>query len=75
MNSGLFNLSAWVTPFGFVKAERESESKVAHGFEGSLVGLLGVYGIVLGLDLLTLPLAIFWLGGVGRHTTPPNDNR
>jgi hypothetical protein len=75
MSSGLFDLSAWVTPFGFLESERESESEVAHGFEGDIVGFVATYAILLGLDIVTLPLALFWAVGVGRGTDPEDHGR
>jgi hypothetical protein len=75
MSGGLLDLSAWVAPFGFLKSERESEAKVAQGFEEDLVGLVVTYVIVIILDIVTLPLAILWALGIGRETDPSDSDR
>ncbi|MFB6227935.1 MAG: hypothetical protein ABEH88_05025 [Halobacteriales archaeon] len=68
MSSGLFDPSAWVAPFGLVKSERESEAKVAQGFEAEPIGLVVTYAVLILLDIASLPLAILWGLGVGRRT-------
>jgi hypothetical protein len=75
MGSGLFSPSAWITPLGFLRSERENESEVSQGFEGDLVGLVGTYAILIALDVVTLPLALFWAAGVGRDTDPGDASR
>ena len=63
MASGLLNPRAWLRPLGFVKNERENESELEPA-----AGELDIVTIalLLVLDLLTLPLALLWLAGVGR---------
>ncbi|MFB6121551.1 MAG: hypothetical protein ABEJ68_10595 [Halobacteriaceae archaeon] len=62
--SGLYSLSAWVTPFGLFESERRTESDLWAG-DDVLLDLV-VYAVVLTLDLLTLPLAVLYYAGVGR---------
>ncbi|MFB6134822.1 MAG: hypothetical protein ABEJ55_07525 [Halanaeroarchaeum sp.] len=64
MASGFLSLAAWVRPFGFVRNERESESTVFRA--GEEVDLV-VYALLVVLDVMTLPLAAFWVLGVGRR--------
>ena len=63
MGGGLLNFSAWVRPFGFIENERESESEL-RPVAGEID--LVTYGVLLCLDLVTLPLALLWLAGVER---------
>ena len=63
MASGLLHLRAWLRPLGFVKNERENESELEPA-AGELD--LVTMALLLVLDLLTLPLALLWLAGVGR---------
>jgi len=63
MGGGLLSFSAWVRPFGFIKNERESESEL-RPVAGEID--LVTYGVLLCLDLVTLPLALLWLAGVER---------
>jgi hypothetical protein len=60
---GLLNLSAWIRPFGFVRTEHETESELTPG-AGELD--LATYAVLAVLDVISLPLAVFWLAGVGR---------
>jgi hypothetical protein len=64
MARGLLDVSGWVRPFGFVKNEYETESELDPG-QGEL-DLLTV-AILVVIDVLTLPLAVLWLAGVGRE--------
>jgi hypothetical protein len=75
MSGGLLHPSAWVAPFGFLKDERESEAKVAQGFEEDLVGLVVTYVVIIIFDIVTLPLAILWALGIGRETDPSDSDR
>lgn len=62
---GLLNLSGWIRPFGFIKNERDTESELTPG-AGDLD--IATYAVLALLDIVTLPLAVFWLAGVYRNT-------
>jgi len=63
MKGGFLRVSGWIRPFGFVKNEHGSESELDPG-PGELD--LATMAVLLVVDLLTLPLALLWLAGVGR---------
>lgn len=64
---GLLNLSAWIRPFGFVRTEHDTESELTLG-AGELD--LATYAVLAVLDVISLPLAVFWLAGIGRDDAP-----
>jgi hypothetical protein len=64
MSGGLFRLSGWVGPFGFLRNEREAESELHPGADELD---LATMAFLLLLDLLTLPFAVLWLAGVARE--------
>lgn len=66
---GLLSLSGWIRPFGFIKNERDAESELMP--EPDEMDLV-TFAVLALLDIVTLPLAVFWLAGVGRN---PDDRQ
>jgi hypothetical protein len=62
---GLYDLSTWVKPFGLFENERRDESDL--WADGEPLLDLAAYGVVLALDVVTLPLAVLYYAGVGRR--------
>lgn len=65
MAEGLYSLATWVEPFGLLKHELESDGGP---FEGGELALdLAVYALIVVLDLLTLPLSLLRVVGIGAE--------
>lgn len=70
MSGGLYDLATWVEPFGLFRHERRTGNDLWEGSDLPLVLL--TWGVVLALDVLTLPLALLGLVGVGERSSSPD---
>lgn len=65
MTNPLFDPAAWLAPFGLVRAEWRRESHLGYA-DGDLPAVVAAYAVAAALDVCSLPLALFWVAGVGR---------